>query len=49
MYFRASETENLLGDSSMAAKKLGWKAKTSVEDLVKEMIQNDLLDAERLK
>ena len=48
-YFRASETENLLGDSSMAAKKLGWKAKTSVEDLVKEMIQNDLLDAERLK
>ena len=48
-YFRASETENLLGDSSMAAKKLGWKAKTSVEDLTKEMIQNDLIDAKKLK
>ena len=48
-YFRASETENLLGDSSMAAKKLGWKAKTSVEDLIKEMIQSDLMDSKRLK
>ena len=48
-YFRASETENLLGDSSLAAKKLGWKAKTSLEDLIKEMIQNDLIGAKKLK
>ena len=48
-YFRASETENLLGDSSLAAKKLGWKAKTSLEDLIKEMIQNDLIEAKKLK
>tara|TARA_B100001248_G_scaffold149946_1_gene112457 strand:- start:5879 stop:7009 length:1131 start_codon:yes stop_codon:yes gene_type:complete len=40
-YFRPSEVSTLLGDPSKAKKELGWKATTSLEDLVKEMIQED--------
>ena len=40
-YFRPSEVSTLLGDPSKAEKELGWKATTSLEDLVKEMIQED--------
>ena len=41
-YFRPSEVEILLGDSSLAKTDLGWEAKTSLEDLIKEMIDYDL-------
>ena len=41
-YFRPSEVENLLGDPSKASYKLGWKATTTLEELVNEMIQEDL-------
>lgn len=41
-YFRATEVENLLGDSSKAMKKLKWKPKISFEDMVKKMTMNDL-------
>ena len=41
-YFRPSEVETLLGDPTKAARELGWEAQTSLEDLVKEMILNDL-------
>ncbi len=40
-YFRPSEVSTLLGDPSKAKIELGWKATTSLEDLVKEMIQED--------
>jgi GDP-D-mannose dehydratase len=32
----------LRGDSSKAAKALGWKPETTFEDLVNEMLENDL-------
>jgi nucleoside-diphosphate-sugar epimerase len=41
-YFRPTEVENLIGDSSKARKKLGWSPKISFEQLVKEMVYEDL-------
>lgn len=46
-YFRRTEVETLLGDSSKAKAKLGWQPKTTFDELVKEMIQADLKTAER--
>ena len=40
-YFRPTEVDSLLGDSSKAREKLGWKPKISLEELVSEMIEND--------
>jgi GDPmannose 4,6-dehydratase len=39
---RPSEVDVLVGDSSKAAEKLKWKARTGFEELVRIMIQNDL-------
>ena len=36
-YFRPAEVESLLGDASKAKKKLGWKPKTSFNQLVEDM------------
>ncbi len=41
-YLRPNEVEYLLGDSSKAEKKLGWKAKTSFKELVKMMVNYDI-------
>jgi GDPmannose 4,6-dehydratase len=41
-YFRPTEVETLLGDASKAHAKLGWKPKTTFEQLVTEMMQSDL-------
>ena len=48
-YFRPNEVDYLLGDYSKAKKKLGWKPSTSFDDLVKMMVESDLLLAEREK
>ena len=37
----------MLGDSSKASKKLGWKPKTTLEELVSDMIKSDKKLAER--
>jgi len=37
-YFRPTEVDQLLGDPSKAFKKLNWKPKISLEDLIAEMI-----------
>ncbi len=41
-YFRPTEVNNLLGDSSKAKRELGWKNKTTINTLIAEMIENDL-------
>jgi len=41
-YYRPSEVESLLGDSTLARETLGWSPKISFEDLVGEMITTDL-------
>ncbi|MWK56171.1 GDP-mannose 4,6-dehydratase [Pseudomonas otitidis] len=46
-YFRPTEVETLLGDATKARNKLGWKPKTTFEELVKEMVLEDLKAAER--
>ena len=40
-YFRPSEVDSLLGDPSKAKKELNWMPKISLEDLCKEMIEED--------
>ena len=46
-YFRPTEVEQLLGDSSKARAKLGWSHKTKFKDLVTEMVDSDLKLVER--
>ena len=41
-YFRPTEVELLLGDPSLAKRKLGWEAKTKFHDLVKLMMEHEL-------
>jgi GDPmannose 4,6-dehydratase len=41
-YFRPTEVDLLLGDSTKARDKLGWTATTTFEALVKEMVAADL-------
>jgi GDPmannose 4,6-dehydratase len=41
-YFRPSEVNFLMGDSTKAKKKLNWSAKISIEQLVEEMVKKDL-------
>ena len=45
-YFRPTEVENLLGDSTLAKKELGWEPKISLDKMISEMINNDLKLAE---
>ena len=40
-YFRPAEVDQLLGDSTKAQKKLGWKLDTSVDDLINMMTDHD--------
>ena len=46
-YFRPTEIESLLGDSRKAREKLGWRPKTSFQELIKEMVQSDLEEAKK--
>ena len=46
-YFRPAEVETLLGDASYAKKELGWTPKTSFNQLVNEMVEEDLLLAKK--
>ena len=46
-YMRPTEVDFLLGDSSKARKKLGWKPKVSFLELVKMMVDHDLKEVEK--
>ena len=41
-YFRPTEVETLLGDPAKAQAKLGWKPRTTFEEMVQEMARYDL-------
>jgi len=43
-YFRPTEVDLLLGDASKAESFLGWKPRTTFQDLVKIMLAHDLRD-----
>ena len=40
-YYRPTEVENLMGDMRKANKELNWKSKTSINDLIKKMVDSD--------
>jgi GDPmannose 4,6-dehydratase len=45
IYFRPTEVETLLGDASKAKKMLKWEARTSFNELVREMMVEDFKNA----
>ncbi len=47
-YFRPAEVDMLLGDSTKAREKLGWKPKTRFDELVKMMVASDMEATRRL-
>ena len=46
-YFRPTEVDELVGDSTKARLKLGWSPKISLEELVEEMINEDIKLAQK--
>jgi len=46
-YYRPTEVDLLHGDPTKAREKLGWRHKTSFKDLVREMVEADLVAVER--
>ena len=46
-YFRPNEVNYLLGDPEKAKKLLKWKPEKSFEELVEDMVDHDLLEAEK--
>ncbi|BAP88423.1 GDP-mannose 4,6-dehydratase [Burkholderiales bacterium GJ-E10] len=46
-FYRPAEVDLLIGDPSKAKAKLGWEAKTSLEDLCRMMVEADLQRVDR--
>lgn len=46
-YFRPTEVDLLLGDSAKARKQLGWEPKYDLDALIKEMVAEDLKEAQK--
>ena len=46
-YFRPAEVDHLLGDPSKAREVLKWEASTKMPDLVKMMVDSDLVLAQK--
>ncbi|MCB9818892.1 GDP-mannose 4,6-dehydratase [Candidatus Nomurabacteria bacterium] len=46
-YYRPTEVDSLLGDPRKAKEKLGWEPKITFGQMIREMVENDLADAEQ--
>jgi GDPmannose 4,6-dehydratase len=46
-YFRPTETNQLLGDPAKARQRLGWRHKTGFTELLRDMVESDLVLFER--
>jgi GDPmannose 4,6-dehydratase len=46
--FRPAEVEVLLGDSTKAQTKLGWKPETTLDEMIREMVDADLVRRKKL-
>ena len=44
---RPLDVKNLIGDAKKARIKLGWKSKTGIKTLIKEMMKEDLKNVSR--
>lgn len=47
-YFRPTEVETLLGDASKAKEKLNWEPEITLQEMIEEMVDADLLEARKL-
>ncbi|MFV0348692.1 MAG: GDP-mannose 4,6-dehydratase [Halodesulfovibrio sp.] len=48
-YYRPTEVESLLGDATRAKEELGWEPEISFDEMVEEMAEEDLREAQREK
>lgn len=48
-YFRPNEVDNLIGDARKAKKLLKWKPKVDIKTLIKEMVDSDLNNIQKLQ
>ena len=48
-YFRPTEVDELLGDSSKAFRELRWSPKISLEEMIADMIKEDKMQALKQK
>jgi GDPmannose 4,6-dehydratase len=48
-YFRPTEVDELLGDSTKAKEKLKWEPQISLSQLISEMIEEDLKEAKKMR
>jgi GDPmannose 4,6-dehydratase len=46
-YYRPAEVETLLGDPSHAKTRLGWEPRTTLDEMIAEMVENDLAIAKK--
>jgi GDPmannose 4,6-dehydratase len=46
-YFRPTEVDSLLGDPTKAREKLGWTSRTSLDELIGEMVEKDYILAQK--
>ncbi|GAC1497145.1 MAG: GDP-mannose 4,6-dehydratase [Steroidobacteraceae bacterium] len=46
-YYRPTEVQTLLGDATKAREKLGWTAEVTFPELVREMVESDMVLAKR--
>jgi len=46
-YFRPTEVDLLIGDSTRAKENLGWELEYSLDDLISEMVETDMLEAQK--
>ena len=46
-YYRPLEVDTLLGNSKKAKKELNWKAKTNIQELVKDMVNSELKNLDK--
>ena len=46
-YFRPTEVDELKGDPSKAFKKIKWEPVTTLEELIREMIEYDQKEAQK--
>ena len=46
-YFRPTEVETLLGDPTKAKEKLGWVPEITLDQMVAEMVETDLVEAKK--
>ena len=48
-FFRPAEVDVLMGDASKARARLGWKPRTSFKDLVRLMVESDMMEADMIR